>query len=129
MTFPVQAIKNINNPPVFFFCKIPDLTVLNKAINYVRKNEMTENLRIVHIHGTDESENVLQQLQQMIALFDHIHPKLRLDLISVVGTFDPAMVEWISIKYSVPRNMMFIKQPGNKNVHKVSACGVRVITG
>jgi len=90
---------------------------------------MTQNLRVVHVLEGNESDLCVVELQQMVALFDHIYPKLRIDLITMTGIFDPATIEWISIKFKVPTNMMFIKQPSTKTMHSVSICGVRVITG
>ncbi|KAF0689768.1 Aste57867_18811 [Aphanomyces stellatus] len=127
----VKSIKAIKNAPVVFYIKQADLTTLNKAILYVRANELTHNLRFVHFYAsqTPAALDIVAQLKEMIAMFDHVYPKIRLDFYSVVGEFEPAGVEWISRKFDVPTNMMFLKQPSSETVHKVSAYGVRVITG
>ncbi|GAB9475991.1 Transmembrane protein [Globisporangium polare] len=125
-----NAIVEINNKPIVFFAKHPDLTSLNKAIVYVRKNEQTHNLRFIHVYGDEEADApALAAFEEMAALFDHMYPKLKVDFVSVEGEFTPAIVEWLAESMRVPKNMMFIKQPGNFAAHKVSTSGVRVITG
>uniref|UniRef100_K3W863 Amino acid permease/ SLC12A domain-containing protein n=1 Tax=Globisporangium ultimum (strain ATCC 200006 / CBS 805.95 / DAOM BR144) TaxID=431595 RepID=K3W863_GLOUD len=121
----VAALQVIHLPPIVFFCKAPELSVLNKAILYVRKNEQTHNLRIVH-------RRTLQDLHDMVGMFDLMYPKLKIDFVSVSvrgGAFDPSTVQWISQEMAVPTNMMFIRQPGTKHIHQVTSLGVRVITG
>ncbi|KAF0694619.1 Aste57867_14515 [Aphanomyces stellatus] len=123
----VKAIQSINEPPIVFFCKIPDLQVLNKAVLYVRRNEHTHNLRVIHVYprGTMPPAN----FHDMVAVLDCMSPKLRIDSITVEGDFTPSTVHWISQTQNIPTNMMFIRQPDNMDAHKVSALGVRVITG
>ncbi|OQR91399.1 hypothetical protein THRCLA_09013 [Thraustotheca clavata] len=126
-----SAIKSMNEKPMIFFIKMPNLTIMNKAIMYVCHNEITQQLRFVHVYSEDTEENMIkiQDMRDMVTLFDSIYPKIRLDFVSIAGVFDPALIQWISRKYSVPTNMMFIKQPSNLAAHKVSSRGVRVITG
>ncbi|KAG9400825.1 hypothetical protein AC1031_010263 [Aphanomyces cochlioides] len=127
----VLSIKAIKNAPVVFFIKDADLTTLNKAILYVRANELTHNLRFIHVYPetTVAALETVSQLKEMIAMFDCVYPKLQLDFYSIVGAFEPATIEWISQKYNIPTNMMFLKQPSNVESKAVSTYGVRVITG
>ncbi|GLE06037.1 hypothetical protein PINS_up015248 [Pythium insidiosum] len=142
----VSVLQTIHLPPIVFFLKAPDLAVLNKAILYVRENEQTHNLRVVHVYeevaraadsGGDDhrrrqhQQRVLRDLQDMVCVFDRMYPKLKIDFVAVGvpnGTFDASVVEWISQELGVMPNMMFIRQPGNAQIHEVSALGVRVIT-
>ncbi|KDO17499.1 hypothetical protein SPRG_17040 [Saprolegnia parasitica CBS 223.65] len=126
-----QAIKTINERPMIFFVKAPNLTTMNKAIMYVRSNEITQHLRFVHVYA-DETEPTLtaiQEMRDMVTLFDSMYPKLQMDFVSIHGAFDPAMMAWIAHEFDIPPNTMFIKQPSNLAAHKVSSRGVRVITG
>ncbi|KAJ0402507.1 hypothetical protein ATCC90586_002677 [Pythium insidiosum] len=129
-----KAIMDINEAPIVFFCKHPDMTIINKAILYVRKNEQTHNLRIVHVEHTGESmeagdaQAVRDEFENITALFNHVYPKLKIDFVSMRGEFEPALVLWLAETMKVPVNLMFITQPGDKEVHKVAALGVRVIT-
>ncbi|EQC31498.1 hypothetical protein SDRG_10673 [Saprolegnia diclina VS20] len=126
-----QAIKDINERPMIFFVKAPRLTTMNKAIMYVRANEITQHLRFVHMYADETDANLaaIQEMRDMVTLFDSMYPKLQMDFISIHGAFDPAMIEWIAREYDIPTNTMFIKQPSNLAAHKVSSRGVRVITG
>ncbi|OQR91269.1 hypothetical protein THRCLA_09055 [Thraustotheca clavata] len=126
-----EAIKSMNENPMIFFVKMPNLTTMNKAIMYVRHNEITQHLRFIHVYSEATEENMIkiQEMRDMVTLFDSIYPKLRMDFVSIAGVLDPAMIQWISAKYNVPTNMMFIKQPSNLVAHKISSRGVRIITG
>ncbi|TYZ66098.1 hypothetical protein PybrP1_013022 [[Pythium] brassicae (nom. inval.)] len=144
-----KAIIDIKLAPIVYFCKHPDMTILNKAILYVRKNELTHNLRIVHVADgdsaacdDDDGESGgggggaqsavaarLREFEDIVALFDAIYPKLKLDFVSVRGRFEPAVVKWLAATMDVAINMMFIAQPGDHSVHRVATLGVRVITG
>ncbi|CAH0478170.1 unnamed protein product [Peronospora belbahrii] len=124
-----RTIISIRNAPIVFFCKVPNLTIINKAIIYVRRNEQTHTLRIVHVFEDEEADAlVLASFREMAALFDSIYPKIRVDFVSVRGEFGPAIIEWLSRTMNVPRNMMFITQPDLISAERVSAAGVRVIT-
>nr|CCA20796.1 transmembrane protein putative [Albugo laibachii Nc14] len=127
----IRAIIDVQIQPIIFFCKRPDMTRLNKAILYVRRNEQTQNLRFVYVdeRNLEEQQSVLSVFQDMVALLDFMYPKLKIDFVFVEGIFDPAMVLWISEKMLVATNLMFIAQPGNALAHKISRLGVRVITG
>eukprot|EP00644_Phytophthora_capsici_P013304 jgi/Phyca11/532512/estExt2_fgenesh1_pg.C_PHYCAscaffold_50280 len=124
-----RAITSIRSAPIIFFCKRPDLTVINKVIVYVRRNEQTHTLRIVHVFSDEETDApVLKAFRNLAVLFDSMYPKIRVDFVSVQGEFKPATIEWLSKKMAVPRNMMFITQPDMVSAERVSSVGVRVIT-
>ncbi|KAL4111725.1 hypothetical protein PRIC1_003403 [Phytophthora ramorum] len=124
-----RTIVSIRDAPIVFFCKVPDLTIINKAIIYVRRNEQTHTLRIVHVFADEEADApVLASFREMATLFDSMYPKIRVDFVSVHGEFGPAMIEWLSRTMNVPRNMMFITQPDLISAERVSTAGVRVIT-
>lgn len=123
-----RFIQEINEPAVFFFCKRPNLSTINKAILYVRTNEQTSKLFVVHCHEKGEPEP--EGFKETVSLFDHIYLKIQMNFLSVEGSFGPALVEWISQTYKQPKNMMFIKQPNHDFAHTVASLGgVRVITG
>ncbi|RHY53437.1 hypothetical protein DYB26_006018 [Aphanomyces astaci] len=84
----VSAIKAIQSAPVVFFVKDADLTTLNKAILYVRANELTHNLRFIHVYpaATVDALEVVDQLKDMIAMFDRVYPKIQYVLVKAVST-------------------------------------------
>ncbi|KAE9077709.1 hypothetical protein PF010_g23408 [Phytophthora fragariae] len=124
-----RAIASIRSAPIIFFCKRPDLSIINKVIMYVRRNEQTHTLRIVHVFADEETDApVLKAFRNLAVLFDSMHPKIRIDFVSVQGEFKPATIEWLSKKMGMPRNLMFITQPDMVSAACVSSVGVRVIT-
>ncbi|KAI9921347.1 hypothetical protein PsorP6_002571 [Peronosclerospora sorghi] len=96
-----RFIREINEPAVFFFCKTPNLNIINKAILYVRTNEQTHSLFIVHCHT--EGTAVPEGFKETVSMFDHVNLKIKLSFLSVEGSFGPAMVEWVSRKSTSPR--------------------------
>ncbi|KAL6051310.1 APC family permease [Balamuthia mandrillaris] len=74
-----KQIKNINQQSVVFFAKTDELHILNKAVLYVRDNELTSSLLFVHIY--DLEEDIPQDLAAHVALLDRIYPKIRMDLV------------------------------------------------
>ncbi|KAI9895607.1 hypothetical protein PsorP6_018654 [Peronosclerospora sorghi] len=124
-----RTILSIRTASIAFFCKRPDLTILNKAILYVRRNEQTHTLRIVHVFRDEEDDAPVRgTFRDMTALFDAMYPKLRIDFVAVRGDFGPAMIEWLARYMHVPCNMMFITQPDRRSADRVSTAGGRVIT-
>jgi len=143
------VLREIHLPPIVFFLKAPVLSVLNKAILYVRKNEQTHSLHVVHVSEDatlegDTSAEVteadvqrrqleresVEDMREMTRVFDLTYPKIKVDFVHVCGSsFDAALVHWLAEELKVPPNMMFIRQPGTKHIHQVAALGVRVITG
>lgn len=121
-----KTIEKIKKTPVIFFCKAANLPKINEAVSYVVRNEQTYCLRLVHVCAKDTF--IPQEFEDIVCLFDHIYPSIKIDFVSITGTFDPAMIEWISTSMDIPTNMMFMRQPANRTIHKVSALGVRVIT-
>ncbi|EQC26208.1 hypothetical protein SDRG_15944 [Saprolegnia diclina VS20] len=125
----VKAMRRITEAcPTVFFCKQADLASINKAILYVRQNEQTSRLVIVHVY--DAETGVPDLFGESIVMFDKIYPKLKIDLVAVESVFGPALIEWVATEYSIPKNMMFIKQPSAEATFNIASLGgVRIITG
>lgn len=121
-----KAIERIKKTPVVFFCKAPNLPKINEAVAYVLQSEQTYCLCLVHVREQDVASPC--EFEDIVGLFDHIYPLLKIDFVSVTGTFEPATVEWIAQSMGVPTNMMFMRQPASVAIHAVAALGVRVIT-
>ncbi|TDH71972.1 hypothetical protein CCR75_009265 [Bremia lactucae] len=122
-----KTIESIKNTPIVFFCKVANLPMINEAVRYIMQNEDTYCLRLVHVCDLDAPLPL--EFDDVVNLFDHIYPSLKIDFIAITGTFDPAMVHWLSQSMHIPINMMLMRQPATRSIHSVSALGVRVITG
>jgi len=126
-TYISKAIQKINSQSVVFLASKDDPAYLNKAILYVRDNEQTSWIRFVHVF--EEEHLIPPNLQRNIEFLDHCYPKLRLDLITVRGTFNPTTVEKIAQQLNIPKNFMFIACPKDHLPHSIGEFGgVRMIT-
>ncbi|KAJ0403965.1 hypothetical protein ATCC90586_005832 [Pythium insidiosum] len=123
-----KSIEKIKRTPTIFFCKGPQLPKINEAIAYVLANEQTYCLRLVHVLASDQ-DAVPREFEDLVCLFDHIYPWLKIDFVSVRGEFSPEMVAWCAEQLGVPPNMMFMRQPTTGAMHAVARVGVRVIAG
>lgn len=78
-------IVEINNQTVAFFSKHGSLSVLNKAILYVRQNEDCKWIRIIHVY--EDENNIPEKLEANIKVLDECYPKLKIDLVLVQGIY------------------------------------------
>jgi hypothetical protein len=125
----IQAkVREVNRSvKLVFFAKNEDLAVLNKAVLYVRDNELSDFLCIVHF--TTQDPSTVETLRHRVEMLDEMYPKLRIDLVVVKGEFNPQTVEALSARLSVPKNFMFVACPSDRSPHKISQFGgVRVVT-
>ncbi|CAN0160222.1 unnamed protein product, partial [Phaeothamnion confervicola] len=100
-----EHVNEIQDVPMIFFCKYDDLYVINKAILYVRENEQTQRLLVVHVTEDPESQ-LTKNLSKHIEMFDTIYPKIKISLLTVTGAFSPPLIEWLSRELSIAKNMM-----------------------
>jgi amino acid transporter len=122
----VSKISEINNRSVVYFTKGDNEATLNQAALYVLENEETNNLKVVHVF--DDDKNIPQDLAQQLKIIDKLYPQLRIDFLAVKGTFDASLIEQLSKRLNIPKNMMFIGTPGDRFPYRVEQLGgVRVI--
>jgi amino acid transporter len=122
----VERIRSINETSVIYFTRQDDLTVLNRAAVYVRKNELTNWLRVVHVY--EDEDDIPKRLGVELRTLAEFHPELRIDFLLVRGHFGPDLVDQLSKRLNVPKNFMFIGTPGERFAHRIEHLGgVRVI--
>jgi len=122
-----DAQVSIRDAPMGFFTKNGDLSVLNKAVLYIRDNEDCSWLRIIHVF--DHESNIPPFLAHNVQMLNEQYLKLRIDLVLVKGRFTPAMVAYISVKLGIGRNHLFITSPQPGFTLKLEDLGgVRLIT-
>jgi len=93
---------------------------------YVRGNEQTKWLKVVHIYQ-DRAE-IPHNLADDLRGIDRLYPELRSALITVQGKFGPELIERLSRNLNVPKNYMFIGCPGDRFPHNIAELGgVRLI--
>jgi amino acid transporter len=125
-TYVVTKLEEINSIGVVYFTKGDDLATLNRAALYVLANEETNRMRVVHVF--QKEEEIPAHLAEQMATIDRIYPNLRIDFVAVKGTFGPGIIETLSRRFRVPKNLMFIGTPGDHFPHQIAELGgVRVI--
>ncbi|KAN0022264.1 hypothetical protein ACTFIU_004440 [Dictyostelium citrinum] len=56
-----DQIKKINSQPIVFFASKDDTAYLNKAILYIRDNEQTNWVKVIHCYDSQDEENIGNQ--------------------------------------------------------------------
>uniref|UniRef100_A0A7S4JFZ7 Amino acid permease/ SLC12A domain-containing protein n=1 Tax=Paramoeba aestuarina TaxID=180227 RepID=A0A7S4JFZ7_9EUKA len=121
-----KKVRDVRNIKVVFFAKIPDLRDMNKAVLYVRENEITSSLKIVHF--LPDLSHTPVEWSENVKILDTMYPDLKIDLVLVEGSFCPAHVTSISTTLNVPKNFMFMTCPSDAFRHNLSSFGgVRII--
>ena len=126
-TFIKHHVKTINSQSIIFFAKTDEPHILAKACLYVRQNEQTDWLRIVHFYENEAS--IPKNLVRYTKFVDKCWPKIKIDLLLVEGQFNPESVKQLAEHLGIPPNYMFIACPGLTFEHRFSDLGgVRLIT-
>ena len=74
-----KQYKKIEDQPMLFFARTDDPSVLNKAILYVRENELTNWLMICHVY--EDEREIPPMLKENVKFLDQQYPKMCLDLV------------------------------------------------
>jgi amino acid transporter len=121
-----EKIEAINSQAVVFFTRGDNAANLNKAALYVRANEQTKRLIVVHVY--DDEEEIPPNLAEDLKQIDRLYPELRIDFVGVRGGFGPELIERLAARLNVPKNYMFIGCPGDRFPHNIADLGgVRLI--
>lgn len=124
-----RVLKDLSRNRVVFFVKHPSLPIMNKAVLYIRDNELTSDIHFVHVHSCD-AKDVSPQLTECVQILDEMYPKIRMNLVLIHGSFGPSTVQLINQVMKIPPNFMFITCPDARFTHHIGSLGgVRVITG
>ncbi|MEO6521908.1 MAG: APC family permease [Mucilaginibacter sp.] len=122
---PYRALVRINSQVLVFFTRGDNVAILNRVMIYVRENESTKRLKIVHI-SDPESNN--DNLKKDIEVLDRAYPEIDIDFVEIEGRFGPEIIDRLSNEWNIPKNFMFIGSPSNKFSYHVSELGgVRLI--
>ncbi|KAF7722268.1 hypothetical protein EC973_003488 [Apophysomyces ossiformis] len=121
-----RQIQTYRKQPFVFFLKTDEAHVMNKAIQYVKKNEDAAHVKFVHIYN--RVEDIPEDMEFNHRMLDEIYPKIQIDLMFIQGTFDPATVDTISRQLDIPKSFMFMTCPGKDFSHRFGDFnGVRII--
>lgn len=121
-----SLIDKINNQEFVFFTKGDNIANLNKVLLYIKKNESTKKIKIVHI--VEENEPIPDKLPEEIDFLNQAYPDIKVEFIQEKGKFSPELIRDLSKKWNIPINFMFIGSPGEHFKYKVEDLGgVRLI--
>ncbi|MFH1130634.1 MAG: APC family permease [Pseudomonadota bacterium] len=122
----MRNIDKINSQTVIFFTRGDNAANLNRAALYVRANEQTNRLKVVHVY--QKEEDIPQNLAEDLMHIDRLYPDIRIDFVAVKGVFGPELIERLSRRTGVPKNYMFIGCPGDRFPHNIAELGgVRLV--
>ncbi|OAD04682.1 hypothetical protein MUCCIDRAFT_139963, partial [Mucor lusitanicus CBS 277.49] len=110
--FIVRQIKHIRKNPVVFFLKTDEPHVMNKAVQYIKKNEDAGQIKFIHLY--QNSNDIPEDLEVHHRTLDEIYPKIQIDLMFIQGEFDPATVDAISRQLDISKAQMFMACPGKE---------------
>ncbi len=122
----LKKMDEINSQGIIFFSGGDSLATLNNAMLYVRQNELTKWVRVIHLYK--DKSKIPQRLEQDLKFLDEVYPEIKIELILREGEFNPETVDKLSREYSVAKNYMFIGAPGDRFPHDLADLGgVRLI--
>ncbi|GAA5814005.1 hypothetical protein MFLAVUS_007495 [Mucor flavus] len=121
-----EHIKQIRKKPIVFFLKTDEPHVMNKAIQYIKKNEDAGCIKFVHFYQSLDS--IPEDLEANHRILDAIYPKIQIDLIFVLEEFTPATVDAVSRQLDITKAQMFMACPGTNFEYSFGDFGgVRII--
>lgn len=119
-------IQEINSQEFVFFTKGDNISVLNKVILYIKKNEHTRRLRVIKV--VKKGEIVTKNMFDDINFLDREYPEINIDFITIEGVFGPEFIREYSNTSHIPINFMFIGSPGDHFPYRIEELGgVRLI--
>jgi hypothetical protein len=125
----IQTINDIVKQEFVFFTKGDNISNLNRVMLYIKENEHTKKIKIVHVHKKEENDSpVLKKLRKDIEFLDREYPDIKIDFVELNGTFGPELIQELSKKWNIPVNFMFIGSLSNKFPYRIEELGgVRLI--
>ncbi len=125
-----RIINEINSQQFVFFTKRDNIAVLNKVLLYIKQNEHTKNLKLVHVTSdeTPEEAAFLSKFKDMVQFLDEEYPEIDIECVVLEGKFGPELIKQLSEEWKIPVNFMFIASLGDRFPYRVEELGgVRLI--
>ncbi len=122
----IQLINDIVKQEFVYFTKGDNLANLNRVMLYIRDNEHTKKIKIVHVQ--QPGEKTPASLKRDIEFLDKEYPEIKIDFQIIEGTFGPKLISKLSKEWNIPVNFMFIGSPSDKFPYRIEELGgVRLI--
>ncbi|KAL8293337.1 hypothetical protein RQP46_000038 [Phenoliferia psychrophenolica] len=112
--------------PVVIFVETDEINRLFERLLYVRSNEETACVKLVHCYRT--IADIPSELEANYKILDEAFPSITIDLIFVEGEFSPSMVNVVADRLGVASQLCFIGCLGPNFPHTIGEFpGVRII--
>jgi amino acid transporter len=123
----IHTINSIVKQEFVFFTKGDNLANLNRVMLYIRGNEHTKKIKIVHVHRGNTS-SFSEKLENDIEFLNREYPDIKIEYVEIQGEFGPKLIQELSKKWKIPVNFMFIGSLSNKFPYRIEELGgVRLI--
>ena len=121
-----REMRKLNRQDFVYFTKGDDISVLNKVIQYVQENEITQKLKIVTVLKEEHLLN--PDFERDLETLYRAYPDIRIEYLQVKGEFGPEIIDRLSKEWDIPKNFMFIGSPTDRFPHRLQDLGgVRLI--
>ena len=121
-----KEMRKLNKQPFVYFTKGDNIAILNKVIQYVQENEITQKLKIVTVLQKEQKLN--KTFERDFQALDRAYPDIKIEYIQIPGVFGPEIIDRLSEEWNIPHNFMFIGSPSDRFPHRLSDLGgVRLI--
>jgi amino acid transporter len=121
-----KEMRKLNKQPFVYFTKGDNIAILNKVIQYVQENEITQKLKIVTVLQKEQKLN--KTFERDFQALDRAYPDIKIEYIQIPGVFGPEIIDRLSREWNIPHNFMFIGSPSDRFPHRLSDLGgVRLI--
>ncbi len=122
----IGKIDEINAQGIVFFTKGDSRRNLNEVMLYVRNNELTKRLKVVHVFR--DEKDIPPKLAHDLSFLDEVYTEIDIEFVTVQGAFGPDLIERLSVLWGIPKNYMFIGSPTGRLPFRLSDLGgVRLI--
>ncbi|KAL4061674.1 amino acid permease-domain-containing protein [Scleroderma citrinum] len=120
----IGLVKRLKRQGVCLLVKTDEINHLFNMIIYVRQNEETSHIRLIHFYGA----TIPSELEANAKILDEAFPEITIDLILVDGDFTPQNVAALAYRLRTPTSSMFMSCPGPKFNYPVVEFGTRIIS-
>lgn len=122
-----NIIDTIQSQEFVFFTRGDNILNLKKVLRYIRDNEHTKKIKIVHV--SREPDKITEdKLEMDIQFLSKEYPRIDIDFVEIDGVFGPELIQVLSKQWNVPINFMFIGSPGDNFPYQIQDLGgVRLI--
>lgn len=122
----VRVMARLKRQPVCILVKTDEINHLLHMLLYVRENEETSCVKIVHF--CDAEAGIPSELEANAKILDEAFPEITIDLIVVHGAFAPPQVVALAHRLQIPPALMFMSCPGPQFAHPIAEFGTRIIS-